>query len=315
MRVKLERLLAIVIMLMNRNMVQAKDLADLFEVSVRTIYRDIESINQAGIPIVTQQGANGGISLLDGYRLDRSVLNHDELASIVTALQSLATSHRDTQHQLLVEKINSVIPRADIENFKLKTKQFIVDFSSWGEPYQLEEKIKSIKQAIEGQYVLHFTYCSAQGSVTQRVMEPYTLILKRSSWYVYGFCRVREQFRMFKLVRMKDIAGQEDSPFKRLDIALNDLPWQKEWLAPENLQEVVLRVQPAVRQRVEEWFGVENVVKHQDNQIIATGAFPEDEWLIGFLLSFGPDIEVLEPEHIRLQIQTRAKSITQLYKT
>lgn len=308
---KLERLLSIVMLLLNRRLVQAKELADIFEVSVRTIYRDIESLNLAGIPIVTHQGANGGISLVEGYKLDRNVLTHDELASIVTALQSISTSHHSTATQLLLEKISSVIPASDTEEFRLKTKQFIVDYSAWGEHKGLEEKISLIKQAIEKQQGLKFIYCSAGGEVTERSVDPYTLVLKRN-WYLYAFCQKRQQFRMFKLYRMKDVELLKDS-FDRQDISLEGLPWQKEWYAPDKVQKVVLRFTSKAKQVAEEWFGIDHVTEAGADQYIASAFFPEDQWLYGFILSFGQEVEVLEPEHLRIKIKEIAENIVKLY--
>lgn len=125
---KIDRLLSIVILLLNRPLIQAKELADMFEVSVRTIYRDIDSINSAGIPVVTYQGAGGGIGLMQGYRLDRNVLSQRELADIFSALQS-ASSIGGEGHHLLMEKISSVVPPSQISAFRSKTTQMIVDFS------------------------------------------------------------------------------------------------------------------------------------------------------------------------------------------
>lgn len=309
---KIERLLSIVMLLINRRMVRAKELAELFEVSIRTIYRDIDAINQAGIPILTSQGANGGISLMEGYRLDHKLLTNHDFASIVTALPSISTSYGHKSNQLLLEKINSFIPDAHSEQFNRMTKQFIVDFSSWGEQTHLEGKIAQLKLAIEELRPVSFTYCSANGNVTQRIVEPYTLILKKQSWYLYAFCRTREQFRLFKLFRMKDVNMQAEN-FIRQDISLDDKPWQQDWNAPENLQTVCLRFNNKAKHLAEEWFGVENVVEDENGKYVVSVSFPEDHWLYGFILSFGPEVEVLEPEHIRQIIKEMAQRVADLY--
>ncbi len=310
---KLDRLLSIVIMLLNRKLVQAKELADLFEVSVRTIYRDIETINQAGIPIVTYQGANGGIGLAEGYRLDRNLLTNNELAAIVTALQSISTSDSSQNHQMLVEKINSIIPAYQSEQFHMKTKQFIVDFSSWDEHGHLKEKLAMLKRAIEQALVVSFQYCDAQGEKTERCIEPYTLILKRQKWYVYAYCQYRQEFRMFKLFRMTNIVVHERH-FTRENIAIEDTPWNQEWHAPRNTVRLVLRFQEKVRHLAEEWFGVESLLEDGEGSYIAEVVFPEDNWLYGFILSFGQDVEVVEPLHIRIIIKDIAQGIAQKYE-
>lgn len=311
---KIDRLLSIVILLMNHKLVQAKELADRFEVSVRTIYRDIDTINQAGIPVVTYQGAGGGIGLAEGYRLDRNLLTNDELAAIVTALQSVSSSHPSSDNELLVEKLSSIIPPADSAQFQLKTQQFLVDFSPWGSNGVQEQKLLRLKHAIEQQQTVTFTYCNAGGKVSTRTVEPYTLVLKQQRWYLYAYCRLREQFRLFKLLRIKDL-HVEALIFERQEVAVHDLPWEQEWHAPERTEMVVLRFDAEVRHVAEEWFGVEELQGDINGTVVASVPFPVDNWLYGFILSFGNYVEVLEPQYIRQHIQQIATRIVEKYET
>jgi predicted DNA-binding transcriptional regulator YafY len=321
MDMKLDRLLAIVIMLVNRRMVQAKELADTFEVSVRTIYRDIDVINQAGIPVISYQGAGGGISLSEGYRLDRNVFTNNELVAIVSALQSVSTTHFHTSNKHLLEKMNSIVPATESEQFKFQTQQFIVDLSPWGKQSMLEEKLAKVKAAIEGLYQLAFTYCSAEGELSQRIVEPYTLVLKKHTWYLYAYCLKRQQFRLFKLIRMNDVAILEHS-FVRINISIEQIPWNQEWTTPEKTTRLVLRFHKSAKHLAEEWFGVESLVAEAGDgtgdgekagYIVETD-FPENRWLYGFILSFGPDVEVIEPAHIRRIILDMAMNISNIYK-
>src|SRR5690554_3441058 len=165
---KLDRLLSIIILLINRRRVQAKELADLFEVSIRTIYRDIETINQSGIPIITYQGANGGIGLTEGYRLDRNLLTNDDLVAITTALRSISTTHRSVSNQVLMEKINSIVPESQRDEFQFRTNKLIVDFSSWGHRRQLEHRVEALNQAIDNLSIVSFTYNNAEGCISER---------------------------------------------------------------------------------------------------------------------------------------------------
>lgn len=175
---KLDRLLAILVLLINRGRVQAKDLADTFEVSIRTIYRDIDTLGQAGIPVVTYQGASGGIGLAEGYRLDRNVLTDKDLASIVTALRSVSTSHTNVARDLLMEKLSSIVPEAKNEDFQANTSRFIVDYSMWTHPEALQIKLQLIEQGMDQLRPITFTYCSAEGTQTHRTTDPHTLVLK-----------------------------------------------------------------------------------------------------------------------------------------
>ncbi|WP_128100218.1 YafY family protein [Paenibacillus sp. DCT19] len=309
---KLDRLLAIVVLLVNRGRVQAKDLADTFEVSIRTIYRDIDTLGQAGIPVVTYQGASGGIGLAEGYRLDRNVLTDQDLASIVTALRSISTSHSNVARDLLVEKLSSIVPEAKNEDFQSNTSRFIVDYSTWTHPEALQIKLQLIESGMDQSRLITFTYCSAGGNQTIRTVEPHTLVLKRHSWYLYAFCHERDQFRMFKLVRMRDVSLAQEH-FERRIIQPHDRPWQQEWVAPDNQAPLTLRFHARARHLAEEWFGIENVIPDGKGYYISQVAFPEDNWLYGFILGFGADVEVLEPEHIRVTIRQMAEQIVQNY--
>lgn len=317
---KLDRLLAIVILLVNRRLIQAKELADQFEVSVRTIYRDIEVINQAGIPVISYQGAGGGISLSEGYRLDRNVLTNNELAAIVTALQSVSTTHFNLNNKMLLEKMNSIVPPKESEQFQFQTQQFIVDLSPWGRHSMLEDKLSLLKEAIEKVRRVDFIYCNAQGDVTERSVEPYTLVLKKQTWYLYARCLNRQQFRLFKLFRIQDIEVRKEI-FIRENIAIDQIPWNVEWASPENNQQLKLRFHRRVKHVAEEWFGVESLHaetdggRHEAEYFTVTVHFPEDRWLYGFILSFGHDVEVIEPKHIRDRIHEISKGISAIYQS
>ncbi|WP_080873307.1 helix-turn-helix transcriptional regulator [Oceanobacillus timonensis] len=310
---KLERLLSIIILLINHRMLQAKDLAERFEVSVRTIYRDIDAINAAGIPIVTYQGAHGGIGLAEGYRLDRNLLTNDELAEIVTALRSLSTSYEKVQHQQLMEKMNSIVPPNDVEVFQSKTSRVLIDYSPWDHSTRLQEKLKCIEKAIDNCLFIVFTYSDAEGKLTQRTAEPHTLILKGRHWYVQAYCLDREQFRLFKLRRMKSLSVDAEASFTR-----RTLPKQKQISGKQssssNNNEVVLRFQRDVRHLAEDWFDAEELVPTEDGAWLVKKAYPEDEWLYSFILSFGFHVEVLEPVHLRDVIAERAAQIIKMYQ-
>lgn len=308
---KIDRLLSIVILLMNRPLIQAKELADMFEVSVRTIYRDIESINGAGIPVVTYQGANGGIGLMEGYRLDRNLLTERELADIFTALQSVS-SYGGGEHTMLMEKISSVIPPSQTAAFRSKTTQMIVDFSPWGLQGPLEDRLILLKAALEQSTAVSFDYVNAEGHVTRRSVDPYTLVLKGQAWYLYGFCTGREDFRLFKLLRMKNLV-QESRAYVRQDLPVRDLPWRDGWSHPANTPPAVLHFSAEGRHLAEDRFDSTELRPDGKGGCTVTVHYPEDSWLYGFLLGFGSAVEVLEPEHIRRRMGEIAAEISAKY--
>lgn len=311
---KIDRLLSIVILLMNRRLIQAKELADMFEVSVRTIYRDIESINGAGIPIITYQGANGGIGLMEGYRLDRNVLTDRELADIFTALQSVS-SYGGTEHTLLMEKISSVIPPSQSAAFRSKTTQLIIDFSPWGLQTVLEEKIAILKEAIDESVTVAFDYINAEGQGSQRSVEPYTLVLKGQAWYLYGFCLEKQDYRLFKLLRMKELI-KKTQVFSREDRDMRELPWSTNYQRATStaaVSPIQLHFSAEGKHLAEDRFDSTELRPDGNGGYNVTIHYPVDGWLYGFLLSFGSLVEVLEPEHIRHKLKELALNIAKKY--
>ena len=313
---KLERLLSIIILLLNRRMVQAKELAERFEVSVRTIYRDIEAINGAGIPIVTYQGANGGIGLANGYRLDRNVLTNDELAAIVTALRSISTSYGNEQHLQLMEKMNSVVLPQYAEELQHKASRVLIDYSPWDGNERLRPKLQLLKDAVDSCRIAKFIYSNAEGLVSHRIVEPHMLIMKGRQWYLKAYCLVKEQFRLFKLKRMKELEIVTERTFiRRVFPVQEDTTGQESSRDPLNTTQFVLRFRADSRHLAEEWFGIEELLPLDDGSCQVRKAYPEDEWLYRFILGLGHHAEVLEPLHLREIIASRAEQAAQIYRT
>jgi predicted DNA-binding transcriptional regulator YafY len=313
--VKLERLLSIIILLLNRRMVQAKELAERFEVSVRTIYRDIEAINGAGIPVVTYQGTNGGIGLVEGYRLDRNVLTNDELAAIVTALRSISTSYGNEQHLQLMEKINSVVPPAYSEEFQHKTSRVLIDYSPWDGNERLRPKLQLLKEAVDSCLIEGFIYSNAEGEVSHRIVEPHMLILKGKQWYLQAYCLEKEQFRLFKLKRMKELEIAPGRIFIRRELLTQERVTGQSPCEPSRVTEIVLRFHADTRHLAEEWFGIEELLPVDDGSWQVRKAYPEDEWLYRFILSLGHHVELLEPPHLREIIASRAEQVARIYRS
>ncbi|MDQ0114584.1 helix-turn-helix transcriptional regulator [Paenibacillus harenae] len=311
---KLERLLSIIILLLNRRMVQAKELAERFEVSIRTIYRDIEAINGAGIPIVTYQGTNGGIGLAEGYRLDRNVLTNDELAAIFTALRSISTSYGNEQHRHLMEKINSVVPPQYSEEFQHKASRVLIDYSPWDGNERLRPKLQLLKEAVDSCRIAGFIYSNAEGVVSHRIVEPHMLIMKGRQWYLKAYCQTKEQFRLFKLKRMKELEIAPERTFIRRELPMQEGTTGQSPSSPSKVTEFVLRFRADSRHLAEEWFGIEELVPLDDGSWQVRKAYPEDEWLYRFILGLGHRAEVLEPLHLREIIASRAEQAANIYR-
>ncbi len=198
---KLYRLLSIVILLLNRERVSAAEFAEYFEVSQRTIYRDIETICQAGIPIIAYQGVNGGFGIMDNYVLDKYLLTPGEISSIVTALKGVTATLEDQHLMDVIEKILALIPDKDKE--KLQNQEHIIlDFHPWGTSKAERNKVNQLKRAIESIQIASFSYTNAQGINLNRQVEPMVLVLRGYSWYLFGYCLLKNDYRLFKLARM-----------------------------------------------------------------------------------------------------------------
>ncbi|AOY76111.1 HTH domain protein [Clostridium formicaceticum] len=308
---KIDRLMAILILLLRKERVQAKELAEMFEVSVRTILRDINALNLAGIPIVTYQGINGGIGIAEGYRLDKNILTGDEMITIVTALKGLATSFSSTKHEVLVEKFKNTLSASQQKLLNHKTNQIFIDMSPWGDNEELKQKNYILHQAIEQCSEITFTYIDAKGIKTNRKVEPYSLIFKGQRWYLYGWCLKREAFRLFKLLRMKNIKIST-RVFVPKEISLDELPWDRDWHQPDHSIALELVFDESLKSILQEWFDGETI-EYSDHGLMVKVCLPENQWLYGFLLSFGTAVEVINPPHIRKILAETAARIHKKY--
>jgi len=269
----------------------------MFDVSVRTILRDIDAINLAGIPIITYQGVNGGISIAEGYRLDKSVLSADDLAAMISALKGVAASMTDSNLDILVEKLKIPLSSSQLQSLDLKTRQMIIDLSPWGGNEPLKEKISLLRMGIKNYRLIEFSYIDADGIRTMRQVEPYSLLLKGQSWYLYAWCQLREDFRLFKLARIKDIL-LTTRPYHPREVPAEQAPWEDQWQEKARLVELDLLFDKYMGNVALECFG-ENSIHQDDGKIMVKISLPENNWLYGYLLSFGSGMEVINPPHIR----------------
>lgn len=308
---KIDRLVSILVVLLRRERVQARELAEMFDVSVRTILRDIDAINLAGIPIVTFQGANGGIAIAEGYRLDKSVLSADDMAAIIATLKGVSGTIPDHRYHVLMEKLKNPLSTAQLDQLDQKTRQMVIDLSPWGENAALKEKTLLIRQAIETHHEIEFAYIDAETRKSKRRVEPYSLILKGQNWYLYAWCLLRKDFRLFKLNRIRELLLTEQS-YESREVPNGDFPWEGEWQNSYGLLALDLLFAPEMESIIEEYFDAEMVIQ-EDGRIMISICMPENNWMYGWLLSFGSMLEVVNPPHIRKQLADMAQEIVSIY--
>lgn len=308
---KIDRLVAILVMLLRKERVQAKELAERFGVSVRTILRDVDAINLAGIPIVTYQGAGGGIGVAEGYRLDKSVLTGNEMAAVITALKGFDAALAGSSHEVLMEKLKNTLPAPQLAMLDTRLRQFVIDFSPWHDDTLEKERLAVIRQAIEAARMLAFTYLDSNGTKTDRKVEPYSLILKGNIWYVFAWCALRGSFRYFRLSRIRNLKDTGERYHPR-DLPQEPIPRESEWAKPRNLVPLELKFSPQMESIVADWFGGD-MQPCDDGWIMVRTAYPEENWLYSFLLSFGNELEVVSPSHIRTTLADISQKIYQRY--
>lgn len=300
---QVNRLFHIVYILLDKKTVTAKELAEKFEVSVRTIYRDVDSLCSAGIPIFTSQGRGGGISILDHYILNKSLLSDEEQNEILLGLQSLkAAKYPDIKN--LDDKLSNI--------FKKTNQNWIeVDFSRWSSCIEEKEKFDILKSALLNKNTLEFLYFNSIGEQTFREIEPLKLIFKDKAWYIIGFCLLKNQIRIFKVSRIHNLTKTEKN-FSR------DMPDNFEMLDNKYRKEldtdVILKISKELSYRVYDEFDPESISKDFDGNFIVKISYPEDEWLYGYILSFGTSAEVIEPQRIKEVLSDKISTMLEHYK-
>lgn len=305
------RLLAIVMLLLNRKKASAAELAEYFEVSPRTVYRDIEAICQAGIPVVSFQGVDGGFSILDNFKLDKNLFTPDEIVSILAALEGLNSTLNDRKIKDITEKIKVLAPE-QTESGSRNNEELVIDLNPWNSNQHIKERLAVIKNAISEKRVIEFYYINLKHEKLTRRVEPISLVLKGTTWYLYGYCLLRNDYRIFRLSRMKNLSITADI-FNPRAKGYKEFEKESDWFKTTNLVNFVLRFKPAAYLQVQDYFGEDKIEIQQDDSLMVSGSFPEDEWIVGFLLGFGDSVEVLEPEHLRQRVKEQAKLVVEKY--
>lgn len=291
------RLFKIVYYLLQKKQATAAELAKEYEVSVRTIYRDIDRLSEAGIPIYAENGRKGGIHLLEDYALDKVLLSKEQKEEILATLQSVTVIGAKQEDEVL--KKLSALFQMNADNW------FEVDFTRWGEKSSDLEKFETVKRAVIERRVLKISYESTYGTSSQRAIYPLKLLYKSKEWYVKAYCTQKKAYRLFKLNRIIEWEVSQEK-FAPMEFPVYD---EKE----QNNQRVILRFASNMAYRVYDEFERSQVKRLENQQLEVIAHMPVDEWLIGYLLSFAGQVEVIEPVEIRKTLAQRALHIYEKY--
>ncbi len=300
---KIDRLIGILSILLQKEKTTAPELAERFEVSRRTINRDIEDLCRAGIPIRTAQGTGGGISIMDGYRMDRTILTSKDMQMILAGLRSLDSVSGSQYYGQLMEKIQT-----GSSKFIGGRDSMLIDLSSWYKG-SLAPKIEVIQSSIENRHFLQFKYYAPSGE-SRRTIEPYYLVFQWSSWYVWGWCSGREDYRLFKLNRMDRVAETEKG-FVCREVPMPDLSNEKIFPGGINVKALFT---PDMKWRLVEEFGTHCFTEADDGRLFFSADYTDMENLVTWLMTFGAKAEVLEPVEARDIIRRNAEEILKIYE-
>ena len=300
---KTDRLIGILSVLLQEEKTTAPELAKRFEVSRRTINRDIEDLCKAGIPVCTAQGTGGGISIMDGYRMDRTILTSKDMQMILAGLRSLDSVSGSSYYGQLMEKI-----QAGSSEFISGRDSILIDLSSWYRE-SLAPKIETIQNAIGDRHLISFRYYAPSGE-SERSVEPYYLIFRWANWYLWGWCRDRKDFRLFKLNRMDGVRETEEV-FACREAAIPDLANEK--IFPGGIKVKAL-FEPDQKWRLVEEFGPKCFTESDDGRLLFTADYTDLDNLITWLITFGDKAEVLEPREARDKIAQMVKRMSMIYK-
>ena len=288
------RLFKILYYLLDRKRATAPELAAEFEVSTRTIYRDVEALSSAGIPIYAEPGRNGGIYLLQDFILDRAILSEHEKQEVLAAIQSIfATGY--TGGKEMLTKLSAL--------FNINTRNWLeVDFSRWGKHVYDSSKFEILKTAVIQCKEIRIVYENTNSERSKRIVQPLKISYKSKEWYLKAFCMEKQDFRIFKLNRILELELLENTFVPK--------PYPEE---KSNLQQtypqIVLLFSKAIAYRVYDEFDESEIEYQKNGDLIVCAEMPVDTWLVGYLLSFGAQVEIIEPTYLKRILAAQAQEI------
>ena len=294
---QIHRLFEIIYILLDKKKITARELADHFGVSRQTISRDIDVLSVSGIPIYTERGKGGGISLLPDFVLNKSILTEKEQSEILSALQGLSNIRAsETEH--ILKKLSTIFKSTP-------TNWLEVDYSGWNHE---NDFFNDFKQAILERHIIEFDYYNSHGKKAFYRIEPMQVWFKSKAWYLKGFCLSRQEIRLYKVSRIKNLIVTDERYEMRKSLNVIESP-NLDYYNNSNNSVIKLRIEAEMAYRVYDEFQESEIEKQPDGSFLLILKYPEDNWLYSFILSFGNHIEVIEPKKLRNCIKEKAEEI------
>jgi len=308
---KVDRLIGIIMLLLDKERIGARELADMFEVSPRTIYRDIDAVNMAGIPVFSTPGVGGGFEIMENYKIDKKLFTTADLSAILTGLSSLSDMMRGDELVNALAKVKSFIPADRAKEIELKTNQVHIDLSPWMDNGNAQPLLETIKAALRESKLLSFDYADRHGNKTSRTAEPYRLVLKGGRWYFQGYCRKSKDFRLFRLSRIANLQMLGES-FTARDNKKPQLDFT-DFLASVQ-SKILLRIHKSAMDRALDYCAYESFTPDGDDHYVVSFPFIENDYYYNILFGFGDKCECLEPLHIRKEMKRRLYDMAAIYE-
>ncbi len=307
---KIERLIAIIMLLLEKEIIPTSELADKLEVSRRTIFRDIDTLNLAGLPIVVTRGSTGGVSLMNTYKVDKKLFTPKDVQKLITSLESYNQLLQNKEISNTLTKLQSIKEKNYLLKHTIDYEPISVDLELNQGNQSLMGVLNKIKQAItKNQYVM-FEYINKNGENSHRKVEPYKIVFKENKWYLQAFSMERDAFRIFKLARMSQVNISEEtfSPKEFKPLLMDGSSWMNTPVT------VIIKIDKSIKDRVIERFGAEYIVSHDNNEYIAKYPIVDNEDGYNILLGFGNKCEIIEPVHIREKFRSYLREMMKKYE-
>ncbi|OAB44698.1 helix-turn-helix transcriptional regulator [Paenibacillus glacialis] len=308
---KVDRLISIIMVLLERRKISAKSLSEMFEVSLRTIYRDIDAINMAGIPIVSTPGVHGGFHIMEEYKVDKKLFTTSDISTLLMGLGSISSMLTSEEMVHTLAKVKSLIPAEQASDIEFKSNQIAIDIKPWMGNENQQLFLDVIKISFQKQNLLSFLYSDRKGNISSRKIEPYKLVLKENHWYVQGFCLEKQDFRLFKLFRISNLIMLDEIFIPRkLPTTISEFTD----VMTKKQTEIKLLIHESILDWVQHYCSSEHIIPYGDNQFIVHFPFIVDDFGYSLLFSFGDKCECLEPLEVRTEMIRRVRNMKKLYE-
>jgi predicted DNA-binding transcriptional regulator YafY len=320
---RLHRLLGIIMLLDSRGIMKASNLAKILETSERTVYRDIDILCEAGIPILSVPGPNGGFSFMENYKVNSNILESGDVFNLLLSSMGIRPEkNTETAQQLknAVIKLENSISEDHREEIIKAKERFFIDSEPWWGKRTENKNVDVIKKSVLDLKKLKVHYQKYDGEISERIINPYGVVVKNSEWYVVALCEVKNEIRVFKCNRIENIEVLDDI-FIMPDNFQLEAFWRnskQQFVIQKSVKEELKAYPVKVRfyeekKRLLEGFSIFSSINVENYWIYHIDML-SFETACSIIFTLSDRIEVLEPLELREYIINKTNKILNLYK-